>query len=75
MKYVRDPEILKLLIKGAGVFKNFSDPRIIWTGIEPSEKLNQLYEVCKAGLKDTGIYLEESTFNPHLTLGRIKSIK
>ena len=44
-----------MVIKGAGVFKNFKDPRIIWTGIEPSEKLNKLYESDKTGLKDTGI--------------------
>jgi RNA 2',3'-cyclic 3'-phosphodiesterase len=64
----------KLLIKGAGVFKNFREPRIIWTGIETSEKLNHLYESVKTGLNDTGISLEERTFSPHLTLGRIKSI-
>ena len=45
----------EIIIKGAGVFKNFSDPRVIWTGIEPSEKLNKLYDSVKAGLKDTGI--------------------
>jgi 2'-5' RNA ligase len=64
----------EIIIKGAGVFKNFSDPRILWTGIEPSEKLNKLYDCIKSGLKDTGISLEERTFRPHLTLGRIKSI-
>jgi 2'-5' RNA ligase len=34
----------EIMIKGAGVFKNFQDPRIIWTGIETSEKLNKLYD-------------------------------
>lgn len=65
----------EIVLKGAGVFKNFNDPRIIWTDIEPSEKLNHLYESVKCGLKDTGISLEELNFRPHLTLGRIKSIK
>ena len=65
----------EIIIKGAGVFKNLKDPRVIWTGIEPSEKLKTLYESIKPGLKDAGIILEERTFNPHLTLGRIKSIK
>ena len=64
----------EIFIKGAGVFKNFSDPRILWTGIEASEKLNKLNDCIKSGLKDTGISLEERTFRPHLTLGRIKSI-
>ena len=65
----------EIMIKGAGVFKNFWDPRVIWTGIETSEKLNKLYDSIKAGLKDNGICLEERTFRPHLTLGRIKSIR
>ena len=65
----------EIMIKGTGVFKNFSDPRIIWAGIETSEKMNKLYDCVKSGLKDTGISLEERTFKPHLTLGRIKSIR
>jgi 2'-5' RNA ligase len=65
----------EIVIKGAGLFKNSRDPRVIWTGIEPSEKLNNLHKTVKLGLKETGIVLEERTFNPHLTLGRIKSIR
>jgi 2'-5' RNA ligase len=33
---------LELVLKGAGIFKNINDPRVLWTGIEPSEKLNIL---------------------------------
>jgi len=64
-----------MVIKGAGVFKNLKDPRILWTGIERSEILNSLFESVKLGLKNEGITLEERPFSPHLTLGRIKSIK
>jgi RNA 2',3'-cyclic 3'-phosphodiesterase len=67
--------VFEIVIKGAGVFKNFNDPRILWAGIEPSEKLYHLYESVKSGLKDTGISLDERNFKPHLTLGRIKSIQ
>jgi RNA 2',3'-cyclic 3'-phosphodiesterase len=63
----------EMVIKGAGIFKNFRDPRVIWTGIEPSKKLDELFDLIKTGLKDTGITIEDRTFNPHLTLGRIKS--
>ncbi len=66
---------LEIFIKGSGVFKNFNDTRILWTGIEPSEKLNKLYDCIKTGLKDTGISLEERIFRPHITLGRIKNIR
>lgn len=67
--------VFELLIKGAGIFKSINDPRVLWTGIGPSEELNALFESVKNGLKDAGIMLEDRKFNPHITLGRIKSIK
>ena len=63
-----------MAIKGAGLFKSFKDPRILWVGIEQSENLVSLYESVKLGLKNAAITLEERPFSPHLTLGRIKSI-
>jgi 2'-5' RNA ligase len=64
-----------LVLKGAGVFKSINDPRVLWTGIDSSEKLGILFESVKNGLKGAGIALEDRNFNPHLTLGRIKNIK
>jgi RNA 2',3'-cyclic 3'-phosphodiesterase len=64
-----------LFLKGAGIFKSINDPRVLWTGIAPSENLNILFESVRTGLNDAGITIEERKFNPHLTLGRIKSIK
>ena len=64
-----------LIIKGCGVFKSHNDPRIIWTGIEHSENLNQLNRLIISGLKDAGIRLEDRPFKPHLTLGRMKYLK
>jgi RNA 2',3'-cyclic 3'-phosphodiesterase len=61
-----------MVIKGAGVFKNFKDPRVIWVGIEPSDALIRLFDAIKKGLGELEIRLEERSFNPHLTLGRIK---
>lgn len=65
----------ELILKGSGVFKNLHDPRIIWTGIEHSEKLIQLNESIINGLKNEGFEIESRPFNPHLTLGRIKTLK
>ena len=64
----------ELILKGSGVFRNLSDPRIIWTGIEPSEKLMHLNEIIMNGLKDLSIKMEGRPFNPHLTMGRIKHL-
>jgi RNA 2',3'-cyclic 3'-phosphodiesterase len=65
----------ELMIRGSGVFKSINDPRVIWAGIEPSEKFKNLNELIKSGLKTAGIMLEERPFKPHLTLGRIKRLK
>ena len=64
-----------MVLKGAGLFKNIKDPRIIWTAIEPSGKLTDLYSSVMGGLKDLDINIEERHFKPHLTLGRVRSIK
>ena len=63
-----------LTLKGCGLFRNFSDPRIIWTGIEPSDRLIQLNKSIMNGLKVLNIKMEDRPYNPHLTLGRIKHL-
>jgi 2'-5' RNA ligase len=63
-----------LILKGTGVFRSLRDPRIVWAGIEPSEKLMKLKEVILTGLRELSVKMEERPFNPHLTIGRIKYI-
>ena len=63
-----------LTLKGAGVFRSMSDPRILWVGIERSDSLLQLNKVISDGLKSLDITVEDRPYNPHLTLGRIKHI-
>jgi 2'-5' RNA ligase len=66
---------VELFIKGSGVFRNVNDPRIIWIGIEPSEKLLNLNSNIMKGLTELGIKIENRPFKPHLTIGRIKRLK
>jgi 2'-5' RNA ligase len=63
-----------LTLQGTGVFRNYSNPRVLWIGIEPSEKLGQLQAIVSNGLINIGITADLQPFNPHLTLGRIKKI-
>ena len=65
----------EIKVKGTGVFKNLNDPRVIWTGIETSEKLKQLYILINKCLGEADIKIEDRLFKPHLTLGRIKHMK
>ena len=62
-------------LAGTGVFKNFRDPRVIWVGIQSSEKLLMLSKIISDGLNENGLDIEERQFKPHLTLGRIKSVR
>jgi RNA 2',3'-cyclic 3'-phosphodiesterase len=75
MEVCKGSPAFEIIIRGAGVFKNLKNPRVIWTATEPSEELILLQDNIKLGLKDIGISIEERAFSPHLTLGRIKSIK
>jgi len=63
------------ILSGAGVFKNYRDPRIIWAGIKSPEKLYALENKIAEGLKSTGFLIEERQFKPHLTIGRVKSVR
>jgi 2'-5' RNA ligase len=65
----------ELKIRGAGVFKSQSDPRVIWAGIEPLERLDQLNLLIKNSLAEAEVRLEDRPFKPHLTLGRIKNLR
>lgn len=65
---------LEFIIRGLDVFKSPANPRVIWTGIESSEKLSELNSLVVNGLKSIGIIMEDRPFKPHLTLGRIKRL-
>ncbi len=61
-------------IRGTGVFRNFDDPRVLWAGIEPCDRLNELQGALVSRLRGSGFRLEERAFRPHLTLARIRSV-
>jgi 2'-5' RNA ligase len=63
------------MLTGAGVFKNYHDPKVIWAGVDHSQQLDQLNELIANGLRDAGFDLERRPFRPHITLGRIRYIK
>jgi len=62
-------------LTGFGVFRNFNDPRVIFTGIENPDRLAGAYEIVKKDLEGLNIKLEGRQFNPHLTIGRIKDLR
>ena len=62
-------------LTGTGVFKNFRDPRVLWVGIQSVGRLIQLNNIIAEGLKLNVFETEEREFKPHLTLGRVKSLR
>lgn len=62
-------------LTGFGLFRNFNDPRIIFTGIENPDRLAGAHEIVKKGLEGLNIKLENRQFSPHLTIGRIKDLR
>jgi 2'-5' RNA ligase len=73
-EHLNESGIFELKIKGAGVFKKLGTPKVIWAGIETSEKLDQLNLLVKRGVVESGVKTEDRPFKPHLTLGRIKLV-
>lgn len=65
----------KLNCKGLGLFKNLSNLRVLWLGIEESAPLQNLKTRVDGLMKNLGFEIEKRAFKPHLTLGRIKYIK
>lgn len=63
-----------LVLSGVGVFPNFDKPRIVWVGIEDkSLTLVGLFELLEPVFESFGFPREKRRFNPHLTLGRVRS--
>jgi 2'-5' RNA ligase len=63
-----------LVLAGAGVFRSYNDPRVIWAGIGYSKQMSRLNKLVTDKLLETGTKLEDRPFRPHLTLGRVKKI-
>jgi len=63
-----------LRIAGVGTFPDRSPhPRIIWAGISQGSPLSDLQAELEETLQHIGFPPERRTFNPHLTLGRVRS--
>jgi RNA 2',3'-cyclic 3'-phosphodiesterase len=62
-------------LEGLGYFKNNGMPRVLFAGINEDGTMTKLAYETGDFLVDHGFEKEKRTFNPHLTLARIKFIK
>ncbi len=66
----------RIAYRSLGFFPNAREPRIVWIGIEELDgSLHQLQESIDVQLASLGFETEKRSFHPHLTLGRIRSVR
>jgi 2'-5' RNA ligase len=65
---------LELQVTGAGAFPSPNAPRVVWLGLGGDVlPLTRLYYGLEKAFTGLGYLPEGRAFNPHLTLGRVKS--
>jgi 2'-5' RNA ligase len=65
---------LQLQVTNAGAFPSPNAPRVVWLGLGGDVlPLTQLYYRLEKAFATLGYLPEGRAFNPHLTLGRVKS--
>ncbi len=62
-------------LKGVGAFPNLRQPRVVWVGVKDSIPLISLQREIEERMFALGFQKEERRFSPHLTIGRIRSLK
>jgi 2'-5' RNA ligase len=62
----------ELRIQGGGCFPNNRNPRIIWLGLNPSHGIKKVVVIIELVSESYGYKKENRSFNPHLTIGRVK---
>ena len=69
-----EAEPLQLQVTAAGAFPSSQAPRVVWLGLGGDVvPLTRLYYGLEKGFATLGYLPEGRAFNPHLTLGRVKS--
>jgi 2'-5' RNA ligase len=66
----------QISLSNLGAFPKLNYPRVIWIGIEEGkDKLCEINEELEERLEKTGFPKESRKYQPHLTLGRVRSTK
>lgn len=65
---------LRILAQGLGAFPNLKRPRVLWVGLK-AEGLAEMNEAIEAALMPLDFPPEDRAFTPHLTLGRVRSLR
>jgi 2'-5' RNA ligase len=58
------------VLDGPGIFKKGREPRVLWLGIKPSDKLFEIKRAVNNVISTSGFPPDDKFYRPHLTLGR-----
>ncbi len=72
---IKDVSPFTIKLIGLGVFPNMNYMRVLWIGTENAEKLGVIAERLENELSTLGFKKEKRKFSPHVTVGRVKSIR
>ncbi len=72
---VNQQQAFELEYNSVGVFPNMNNPRVIWIGAEPNQKLMDLQSNIQQTCMELGFPKEDRGFHPHVTLGRVRGRK
>jgi 2'-5' RNA ligase len=61
--------------KGLGLFRNITDPKVLWIGLDIDPVIMKMKAELDRELKYLGFRIDRRDFRPHLTLARIKWIQ
>lgn len=65
---------LRIVAQGLGAFPTLKRPRVLWLGLR-GEGLAEIHEAIEAALAPLNFPPEDREFTPHLTLGRVRSLR
>lgn len=65
----------QIKLEGTGVFPNQDYIKIIWIGIKKTEILKNITKKIEYGLNNLNFVNKTQEFSPHITIGRVKSVK
>jgi RNA 2',3'-cyclic 3'-phosphodiesterase len=62
----------EVVFRGTGCFPGLKRPRVLWIGIEGSDRLLALQRQIEEAVVAAGVTPEDRPFSPHLTLARLR---
>lgn len=75
-KVFENEKKIQISLNALGTFPNIKKPRVIWVGLRDKERvLEKLFYSLEESLNSLGFPKEEREFRPHITLGRLRSLK